>query len=543
VNNGKKIRSGILFFFFLIVYLFILGNIFYIQIIQRPFFSELGKQQYHGTVTTHPPRAPIYDCHGKPVAINADCLSAFILPKQLEEPEKLKIFLNKHLPHITERWNDHQKKHFLYIKRRISPAEMALFKNSNVQDIKFIKEPCRFYPAETMGTLIGITDIDNNGLFGIEKIFNEKLKGKPTVHSLERDARSGHFYFNKKTTMQGKDGTPVYLTIDSDLQYLAYEELKDILERFEAKEGGIVIIDPITGAVLTSLSYPDFNPNETKSIDLTYTKNFPLTQGYEVGSVIKVFSAMSALEEGAVTCDEMVDCEGKLSAYIDGMKVNTVSAQGIIPFSEVIEKTNNIGTAKVVRRVGKKLFDHYKKLGFAKKTALDFPGEHAGFITPPDKWSKRSIISLSFGYEIRVTMMQLAQAFALIVNNGCLKPLHIIKGKELPLSEPLYSQKTIEEIRQILTNTVQRGTAHRANIKGYHIMGKTGTANLIENGKYNPQKNIFTFCGIIEKDDYKRVIITYIKESQLKRLLYSAMVAVPLFERVAEKMLIHDKII
>jgi cell division protein FtsI (penicillin-binding protein 3) len=543
LNRGKKIRSSLLFLCFLIIYLFILGKIFYIQIIQKPFFQELGKQQYNCNVTTTPARAPIFDCNGKPLAVNSESLSAFILPKQIEEPDKLFLFLKKHFPSAYERWQQNKTKHFLYIKRRLSPEELALIKGKNIKDIKLIKEPCRFYPSETSGTIVGITDIDNNGLFGLEKTFNDKLNGKPTVHSLERDARSGHFYFNKKTTIQGKEGSPIYLTIDSDLQYLAYEELMGILERFEAKEGGIVIVDPSTGAILSSLSYPDFNPNDTKNINQEHTKNFPFTQGYEFGSVIKVFSAMAALEEGIITSEDLVDCEGKKSAYIDGMKVNTVSAQGVIPFSEVIEKTNNIGTAKVVKNLGPKLYDHYKKVRFGEKTELNFPGEQQGFITPPNKWSKRSIISLSFGYEIRVNMIQLAQAFGIIANEGRLVPLHLIKGTQKPPTEPLYSPKTIGEIKKILTNTVQRGTAHRARIKGYNIMGKTGTANLIENGKYNPNKNIFTFCGIVEKGNYKRVIITYVKESQLKRLLYSAMVAVPLFERVTEKMLIHDKII
>jgi len=543
MNRGKKIRSVIIFLFFLALYLIILGNIFYIQIIQKPFFSNLGKQQYHVTLTTHPARALIYDGNGKPIAINAECLSAFILPNQIEAPDRLFAFLKKYFSPAFERWQRNKTKHFLYIKRRLSPSELLFIKEHAIKDIKFIKEPCRFYPSETMGTIIGITDIDNNGLFGIEQIYNDKLKGHATICTLERDARSGNFYFNKKTNVQGKEGMPAYLTIDSDLQFLAYEELKDILERFEAKEGGVVIINPITGAVLTSISYPDFDPNDTKTLQQSHTKNFPLTEGYEVGSVIKVFSAMAALEEGAVTPDEMIDCEGKRTTYIDGMKVNTVAAHGIMPFAEVVQKTNNIGTAKVAMRIGEKLYDHYKKLGFNKKTAINFPGEHQGFITHPSRWSKRSIISLSFGYEIRVTMMQLAQAFGIIANNGRFMPLHLIKGKQSVASQPLYSQQTIDQIKEILTNTVLKGTAHRARIKGYHVMGKTGTANLIENGKYNDKKNIFTFSGIIEKGDYKRVIVTYVKESQVKRLLYASMVAAPLFERVAEKMLIHDKII
>ena len=540
----KKIRSALLFLFFLCIYLIILIKVFYIQIIQQPFFKQLGQKQYNVTMTTMPPRASIYDCAGKAVAMNAECLSAFILPKQLEEPQKTLPFLQKHFPHAFKRWQQNKGKHFLYIKRKLSPHELVLIRTLSLHDIQFIKEPCRFYPSETMGTIVGITDIDNNGLFGIEQIFNTSLRGKPTVSSLERDARSGHFYFDKKTDVKGQSGEPINLTIDSTLQYLAYEELRDIIDRFEALEGGVIIIKPETGEVITSVSFPDFNPNDTKSLKQEHTKNYPFTNAYEVGSVMKVLTALTALEEGVVTPDEEIDCENKITTYIKGMKVSTVKAHGIIPFSEVIQKTNNIGTVKVALRVGKKLYDYYKKLGFAEKTPISFPGEQKGFITHPSKWSKRSIISLSFGYEIRTTMLQLAQAFSAIANNGKLPYLHIIKGKQKPLpTTPLFKQKTADQIKDILTKTVLQGTAYRAKIKGYRVMGKTGTANLLENGKYIERKSIHTFAGIIEKDGYKRVMAVYVKEPQVKRQLYASMVAVPLFEQVAEKMLIHDKII
>jgi len=238
------------------------------------------------------------------------------------------------------------------------------------------------------------------------------------------------------------------------------------------------------------------------------------------------------------------------------MKINTVreSVQGIIPFSTVIQKSNNIGTAKVAMRVGTKLYDYYRRFGFARKTAVNFPGEQPGFITPPERWSKRSIISLSFGYEIRTTMAQLAQAVGLIAQNGQPITLNLIKSaliksaliKSAKNSEELptmFSKKTMEQIQDILTKTVTDGTARRARIKGYRVMGKTGTANLIDHGRYNEHKNLFTFSGIIEKDGYKRVIVAYIKEIESPHGQHASTVAVPLFEQVAEKMLIHDKMI
>lgn len=540
----KKMRSALLFFVFSLVFLVIIGNLFYIQILRRSFFVGLGKQQYDATVVVQPPRALIYDCANKPIAVNAECLSAFILPRQLDNSERTLAFIKRYFPQAFERWHGSKNNYFMYIKRHLDLHELALIKAHNIDDIKLLKEPCRYYPAETLGTIVGITDIDNHGLFGVEQLYNEQLAGHPSVCRLERDARSGHFYFNKITDVQGTQGTPVKLTIDSTLQFLAYQELKDFVDKFHAKEGGVVIVDPVTGAVLTSTSWPDFNPNDTHTVMQEYTKNYPFTQCYEFGSIIKVFCAVAALEEGVATLDEPIDCENKETTYVAGMQVNTVKANGIIPFSEVIEKSNNIGTVKVAMRVGPKLYDYYIRFGFGQKTPINFNGEQKGFVNPPDRWTKRSIFSLSYGYEISATLMQLAQAFGLIAQHGVPISLHMIADRQVPVARrAIFNQNIMDQMREVLARTVQQGTAQHARIKGYQVMGKTGTANLVENGRYNPHKNLFTFSGIIEKDSYKRVIVVYLKEIENKHDFHAAEVAVPLFERVAEKMLIHDKII
>jgi cell division protein FtsI (penicillin-binding protein 3) len=273
-----------------------------------------------------------------------------------------------------------------------------------------------------------------------------------------------------------------------------------------------------------------------------------ITEAYELGSVIKVLAALAALEEKVVTEDELIDCQHSKTAYVEGRKINTVpsSVAGIIPFTEVIEKSNNIGTAKVAMRVGTKIYDHYTRLGFGKKTGIELPGEHKGFVNHPNNWSKQSIISLSYGYEISATLLQLGHAFCLIARDGYpVKPTCVLDPKphmpDAP-SERLYSHETMEIMRRILENTTLRGTAKKAGIKGYRVMSKTGTANMLIDGQYNPTKNIFTCAGIIEKDDYQRVIVVFIKETQ-KKNMYASTVAAPLFERIAEKTLIHDKII
>ena len=267
-----------------------------------------------------------------------------------------------------------------------------------------------------------------------------------------------------------------------------------------------------------------------------------VTEAYELGSVIKAFLALAALEEKLVTPDEEIDCLGVTTAYINGRKINTVHAFGKGTFVDVIRTSNNIGIAKVAMRLQNKLYDHYKRLGFGIKTGITFPGEASGFVMPPNQWSAQSIISLSYGYEVTHTLLQLARAFCIFANDGYLITPKLCLNQKTELPQKIYSTESIDIMRMILEKTTTDGTARYAAVKGYKTLGKTGTSNMLEHGVYNPHKNLFSFTGIIEKDSYKRVISCFVKESK-KHHVYAATIAAPLFERIAEKMLLHDHIL
>jgi cell division protein FtsI (penicillin-binding protein 3) len=340
---------------------------------------------------------------------------------------------------------------------------------------------------------------------------------------------------------------------------LVQQAVQQTVEKFNAKEAAVIIMNPKNGEIITMISYPYFDPNNSHTTSCDNFKNKVITDAHELGSVIKVCAALAALEEGVVTPDELIDCKNSLTTHIDGRVINTVQAHGIIPFTDVIALSNNIGIAIVAKRVGTKLYDHYKKLGFGSKTGIKFPGENTGIVNPPENWSKQSIISLSYGYEVSITLLQLACAFCTIATGHKVTPT-LICSHPSPLALPalrslgevgsnaeyLYSAKTLNTIKEILERTTLHGTARRAAIKGYRVMSKTGTANMLIDGKYDPDHNIYTCAGIvekeIEKDNYQRVIITFVKDAQQKNI-YASTVAVPLFESVAERMLIHDKII
>jgi len=539
-----KIRSTVIFLFFSSLYIVIGITLYAIQIKHHDFYTKLGQQQYHVTITQRPPRGAIFDRSGTNfLAMNRDYVSAFVLPTHLEHSQNTYALLQSHFPQAYKRLQKHKDKHFLFIKRRLTQDEQRLIATTKDHDVCLLSEPGRYYPVPSAGPLIGITNIDNKGLFGLELQYDNSLAGNPTICHLEKDARSGYYYFKKETTIMGDSGQPLQVTIDADLQFLTELAVQATIEKFNAQQGAAIIMNPDNGEIVAMVTCPHLDPNDSNSASAELCKNSIITDAYELGSVIKICAAIAALEEGVVTPSELIDCKDTLTTYIDGRKINTVKPHGIIPFADVIAFSNNIGIAIVAKRLEGKLYDHYKRLGFGTKTGIEFPGENSGFVNPPEKWSKQSIISLSYGYEISATLLQLACAFCIFATGHAIKPTLLLQNSAKNATFPqLYSDENLAIVQSILERTTLYGTAKRAAIKGYRIMTKTGTANMLIDGQYSPDNNLYTCAGIIEKDTYKRVIVTFIKQAA-KKDLYAATVTVPLFEVIAERMLIHDKII
>ena len=494
-------------------------------------------------MTTLPERACIFDRNGTLVALNKDSYAAFILPKQITDRTTILEFLKKHFPAAATRLAESWDKNFFFIARKLTNEQQEIINKSDVSDIHILQEPNRFYPYKCLSTILGITDIDNHGTMGLEQEYDEILRGTETTHTLKKDARSNHFYFEKELEIQGTASEPVHLTIDADLQFKIAQILQNSVEELEAKEAAMVIMNPDNGEIYAMVSYPYFDPNNLEKLDMETTKNRPATQAFETGSVIKTFCALAALDLKVVTLDELINCENTKETKVEGIRVRTVQPHGIIPFKEVIQFSNNIGTVKIAKRINEKLYDYYRLLGFGHATGLTFPGEQKGYVNPPKNWSAYSIISLSFGYEITTTLLQLARALSVIYNGGSLVTPTLIKKSDSiqATTKPLISEHARADLDAILQGCVHEGSGKRANIPKYKITGKTGTSNILENGQYNEDKHLNTFIGYIEKDDYKRVITVYVKES--KKATYSSVITAPLFRKAAEALLIHDHII
>lgn len=537
--NNNFIRSMFIVIFCSIFYGIIGFNLYLIQIQQNSFFKNLGEKQYNVTMQTFPQRAYIYDRNNNPIALNKDTLSAFILPKALSSQSETLDFLKKHFPQAHERFHEYKNKSFMFIKRNLTESEIELVKKLGNADINILKESSRFYPYESMGPILGITDIDNHGQFGLELQYNQKLQGTPTTFKLKKDAKAHHFYFSKEMKEQGSEGTALSITIDATLQHKLQKILTEHAQQHGATEAGAIVMDPVTGEILAAVSFPIFNPNDIKNLSMEHTKCRPFSNCFEFGSVIKTFAALTALQEGVVTLDEEIDCGNTKETYIDGIRVRTVYPNGKINFVEVMQYSNNIGIVKVMKKVGTTLYDYYKMFGFGQLTGLHFPGEQKGFINHPDNWSAYSIQSLSYGYEITCSILQLAQAFSMIVNGGYLVEPKLLKNDLIKSSGPFLSEKTLNDVKKLLIAIVEKHGARKANISGYTVYGKTGTAHILENGQYNENRHLYSFVGAVEKDDYKRVIACYVKDSTKKS--YGSSVTAPLFKELAETTILHEQ--
>lgn len=533
---------GLIFLGIIMTYGLIFVRLVIVQIVQHHFYEALGDRQYMTTLVHTPPRAVIYDRNGVVLAHNRTYASACLFPNKLENKKATYAFLEHHFPRAAERLRHNEHLAFLYVQRHLTGEQERLIRESELNDLYIIDEPGRYYPVACLGPLIGITTIDQEGAFGLELHYDTHLRGTPTSYTLQRDARNSHrCYFAKTVEAPGAHGTPLHTTIDSTLQFLAYEELVATLKKFNASEGAVIIMNPQNGDIVAMASYPDFDPNNTTQLDMATTKNRCITETYEFGSVIKVFLALAALDEGIVTPETLINCYNTKEIILNGMKLSTWRAHGIIPFAEVISGSNNIGTAQVARQLGEKIYEHYRRCGFGTATGL-LSGEQAGHVTHPSTWSLQSYASLSYGYEIRATLLQLACAWCLFARRGTTITPRIVQQNTSKVGVRKYREEVIDQLVAILEQTVQHGTAKRAHIKGYTIYGKTGSANLCVDGHYSNEKSLYTFAGVVEKGDYQRIIATYVKEAKGYKIFASTVTA-PLFEAIAERMLVHDGIL
>ena len=410
-----------------------------------------------------------------------------------------------------------------------------------------LKETNRAYPDENLFChVIGFTDIDNNGLEGIEHYRHGFLTGKYGWKSSLRDARQ-NLISSHGEYLPAREGYSLILTLDEVIQHIVKSEVEDIVRTYKPKSIMIVVIEPKTGSVLAMVNYPDFNPNDYQHFDQEVFKNRSITDTFEPGSVFKIITASAVLEEGIVSTEDEFYCEN--GEYKVGKRIlHDYRPYGDLTFREVIEKSSNIGTVKAAEKLGEdKLYLYIKKFGFGSKSGIDLFGEENGILRPKDTWSYVDMTTIPMGQGISGTALQLADAISVIANGGFLmRPFvvkyvkdndgNIIREFKPHLIRRVISEEAALEMRQLLLGVIERGTGKRAKLKGYKACGKTGTAQKVDtNRRYAKDKYIASFIGFAPYEDPRVSLVVCVDEPKGKH--FGGSVAAPAFKHIMEKIL------
>lgn len=544
-------------FYFILTLLGILSlRLVYVQILQGVRYSEIAEKQYRQKVKTEGPRGEILDRNGNTLAKSVESFSIYFRPKEFKN-SKLSIKKLENLLNFKISQNA-LKKDFLWIERKLLPTQVEELSHDKIKGIGLVPEQKRYYPNGTLACyLLGSVGMDHHGLSGIEQTFDTFLRGKSQILDQWKDGKGRKFvdYETEDASQisQKNLSNTVVLTIDRALQYIAEKEIEKGVEENKAASGMILIQNPHTGEILAMASYPGFDPNEmekTKSIEQDFLQNGMVNHMYEPGSTFKLVTFAAALEEKKFKTEELINCENG-NWKIGAITIHDHEPSGVITFQEVLEKSSNIGSAKIGLKLGKDLFFKYAlAFGFGAKTGILLPGESQGLLRRPEQWSQSSLPTIAFGQEIGVTPLQLINAFSSIANGGTLMEPHIVKelkrtenGKT---SKTLFSpqiirrvvaESTANQLKKMLVQVIKTGTGVGAQIAHYSAAGKTGTAQKIDplTKQYSKSKYIASFCGFAPAEKPELVCLVILDEP--KKSYWGGTTAAPIFSRVMSRSL------
>ncbi|MBI4431589.1 MAG: penicillin-binding protein 2 [Candidatus Omnitrophica bacterium] len=544
--------------FMVLSFLFLLTRLFSLHILEHTYWTEYAARQHRLTLTIPPDRGMILDRNGKPLATSKLAPSVYGVPYEVTDiktaARTISPILGEKSDFITERLA--REKSFVWIKRQVTDKEVSELRRLAVPGIAIRYENKRFYPqGELLAPVLGFCSIDETGLEGIELAYNHYLAGRSGERSTRRDALGRPLAAFDQKLISAVDGHNITLTVDRFIQFHTEVALREAIEKWKAKGGMAVVINPHTGEILAIASLPSFDPNNFQDVSTEQRRNKPITDYYEPGSTFKFITASAALETQMFTFDSRIYCENgayKVSSHI----LHDVKPYGEIAFPEVFINSSNIGTVKIAQKVGaQKIYSYVKKFGFGEKTLVDLLGEEQGVVYPPEKWSKLSISAIPIGHEVGVTALQVVRAISVIANGGKLMRPYIIKevrdqknGMLIERREPVLERRAIEpetakQVNEILKRVIEEGTGKQAKIPGIAVAGKTGTAQKLNpDGKtYAHDRHVSSFVGYVPADDPRYAMVVVIDEPKGK--YYGGTVAAPVFKAVLQEVLLQEGIL
>jgi cell division protein FtsI (penicillin-binding protein 3) len=504
-----------------------------LQVVDTDFLQDQGEARYLREVVVPTRRGNILDRNGEPLAVSTPVDSVWVNPKMLlqspEDIQPLADVLAVDADEIERRLTQRSTREFVWLRRRLHPDVASQIKALKLHGVFLQKEYRRFYPAgEVTSHVIGFTNIDDVGQEGLELAYNDWLQGRPGMKRIIRD-RLGRTVEHVEMVRESVPGHELSLTIDRRLQYLAYRELKRTVLKHGARSGSVVLLDVKTGEVLAMVNQPSYNPNHA-NMDSEGLRNRAVTDVFEPGSVMKPFSVASALETGRWTPTTPIDTTpGHIN--ISGHTISDHHNYGPIDVTRLITKSSNVAATKIALDLEPEhMWNTYNRFGFGDVTGSGFPGESAGVLRNHRRWRRVEQATLSYGYGISVTALQLAEAFAALADDGRLRRPSLVMGASNPPTSVLDPTIARQVSAMLETVTGPEGTGKGARVDNYRVSGKTGTSRKASASGY-ASRYIASFAGFAPSSDPRLVGVVVINDPSGK-VYYGGLVAAPLFSDV-----------
>ena len=555
-----KVRIIFLSTLIFLCFVLIVGRMFQLQVLKKEQLYRMASRQQHVQVPLVPKRGTIHDRKGNELAVSIEVDSVYADGRKIVDVEKTAKDLASILQIDREelRLKLKNRRSFEWVERKISPDKAVEIKTLGLPGISFLKENQRFYPNSQLAAhLIGFVGLDSKGLEGVEFQCDALLNGKGAIWTMERDALGREIMTDGAVFKKEDHYRNIFLTLDKHIQHVVEAELGRAVQKWKAKGGIAIAMDPLTGKVLAMASYPFYNPNQFIQYRSGYWRNRAVSDAFEPGSIFKAFLAAAALEEKVVRPTDSFFCEnGSYTVY--DRTIHDHSRHGWLTFQQIIKFSSNIGASKVGEKMGKERFYRYiSAFGFGEKTRIGLPGEGKGIISHPRYWSPITLDTISFGQGISVTGIQLVAALSAIANGGLLMKPYVVekvtneKDEVVESFRPegvrrVISAETAKKVTTLLRSTTEKGgTGEAAVPAGYDVAGKTGTAQKVDSllGRYFDDRYTSGFAGFAPADEPRMVLLVVIDEPQESH--YGGVVAAPVFKAIIEKVLpyldIHPK--
>ncbi len=521
----------------------------YLQIFRYGSFEKRAIHERERTEEVSARRGIIYDRTGRELAMSISVDSAFAVPTEIPDLAGTVSLISK-ITNTDPRETLAKCKAartFCWVARKADVETADRIRALNLRGIYFQKESKRFYPKrELAAQVLGYVGMDDEGLSGIERQYDNELRGSPGRMLISVDAHKKWFGSVEK---QPEPGENVVLTIDEQIQYIAERELATAMQETHAVTGTVIVQNPHTGEILALANQPTFNPNLTKEITPERLKNHAVSDVYEPGSTFKVVTISAALEEKLTRPDEVFDCQMG-SIVINGMRIRDSRPHGLLPVWGVLAESSDVGAIKIALRLGEDRFYKYiRAFGFGQQTGIELPGETRGLTKPVSRWSKVSIGAISMGQEIGISPLQLALLVSTIANDGVQVPPRIVAGTTDPQPTPqtvafhpaddrrVISSMTAAEMKQMMQKVVLEGTGKKAVLEGYSSAGKTGTAQKVDPAThaYSKTKYVASFAGFAPLNN-PAIVVAVILDSAVG-LHQGGQVSAPVFHRITQQVL------